>query len=88
MESQGYTSDEGTDCLVAKTQGRVPSSPIPASRSGDIFNQSDFEGLGQLLSSWQLQQVLWIYQRQRGEKDQTTFDACQETPWLRLEQME
>ena len=88
MGSHGHTSDEGTDFLVARAQGCVPLSSIPTSGSGDIFNQPDSKGLGELLSGRQLQRVLGIHQKLGGEKDQTTFDACQETPWLRLEQVE
>ena len=88
MGSQGYASDEGTDRLVAKAQGRVPSSSIPTRRPGGIFNQSDSKGMGQLLSGRKLQRMFWLYQRLVGEKDQTASDVCQKTPRLRLEQVE
>ncbi len=74
--------------LLRETQGRVPSSSIPTRGSGYISDQPDSQGMGQLFSGWQLQRVLWLYQRLGGEKDQTTSDACKKTPWLRLEQVE
>jgi hypothetical protein len=32
--------------------------------------------------------VFWVYQGLGGEEDSETFDACEATPWLRLEQVE
>ena len=61
---------------------------VASDRPGGIFNQSDSKGMGQLLSGRQLQRMFWLYQRLVGEKDQTTSDVCQKTPWLRLEQVE
>jgi hypothetical protein len=48
-------SQKGTDCLVARAQRSVPTSSIPTSRSGDIFNQPNSKGMGQLFSGRHLQ---------------------------------
>ena len=44
--------------------------------------------MGELLSDWNFQPVLWLYPGLGGKEDPETSDASEETPWLRVEQVE
>jgi len=86
--SPSYATDEGPDLPAQKTQGSVSSIYLAAGGSGNILDQSDLARMGELLPDRKLQPVFWVYQGLGGKEDPKTFDACEPTPWLRLERVE
>ena len=88
MGGPSHATDEGPDFPAQETQGSVSSIYLAAGRSGNMLDQSDLARMGKLLSDRKLRPVFWIYQRLGGEEEPETFDACEATPWLRLEQVE
>ena len=81
-------ADEDAERVVAKAQEDIPTLSIATGGTGGGDHQPDPARVGELLRDWAFEPVLWSRSQLGGEEDTAAYDARQETPGIRLEEVE
>ena len=74
--------------FVAKAQEDIPTLSIATGGTGGGDHQPDPAWVGELLRDWAFEPVFWSCSQLGGEEDTAAYDARQETPGIRLEEVE
>ena len=81
-------ADEDAERVVAKAQEDIPTLSIATGGTGGGDHQPDPAWVGELLRDWAFEPVFWSCSQLGGEEDTAAYDARQETPGIRLEEVE
>ena len=88
MAAAVHSQDQEADGAFEKAQGYLQALCIPAHRPGGGTHQSGLERVGELLSVWEFEPVLFLRPSMGGEEDAAALEASPDASGFWLEEVE